>query len=563
MTQAPSETNAPPPFETKVSSPRLMSGQMTALSIMVALIPLLSLAILGYVFHDSAYREKTRSILGIQAMSAAQRVDAFLDEKFSNLRQEATAGFEQLSNSDHLIKRLHALQDAYPGVYLALDVTDASGRIVASTDLSDAPGVRNAEITWFRQAISRPEYVSSPVMSEIQFFIVLRVASPQEPWLLRAHLDPAQIESAIRLSLPGGAGGTFFLNRQGQASPNDSGTPQTTSLLARQIFPEGRPVVVEARDALGESSLYGCAPLKSSEDILVIHQPNADVLRPLTNARLLALGIILAGLVGIVATALALARRTEQRLRKAEIDRQKMQRQLVDAGKLAAIGELAAGVAHEINNPLAIMMENAGWIQDLLTSEDPQSEENMAEIQTSLQTIATQGQRCREITHKLLSFARKADNASKKVRVNPLLQDIAGFARQKAKYRNVELRLALDPAVEEVEASPTELQQIILNLVNNAIDAIDKPGGVVELRSAREDDAVSILIRDNGQGIPADILPRIFDPFFTTKAEGQGTGLGLAICRDILTKMDGTIRVDSTPGRGSVFQVRLPLTEVV
>ena len=230
----------------------------------------------------------------------------------------------------------------------------------------------------------------------------------------------------------------------------------------------------------------------------------------------------------------------------------------MDAGKLAAIGELAAGVAHEINNPLAIMMENAGWIQDLLKSDDPHSEENTEEIFSSLQTITTQGHRCREITHKLLSFARKADSATKAVNINSLLDDIAGFARQKAKYRNVEIRLSLDPNAGEVDSSPAEIQQIILNLVNNAIDAIEHDSGMVQLRSARETSFVRIDVEDNGQGIPKDFLPRIFEPFFTTKDAGKGTGLGLSICRDLLSKMGGSISVDSAPGQGCVFHVRLP-----
>lgn len=276
-------------------------------------------------------------------------------------------------------------------------------------------------------------------------------------------------------------------------------------------------------------------------------------------ARLLAVGILLLGCAGVIATALALARRTEQRLLKSEREQQQMQQRLMEAGKLAAIGELAAGVAHEINNPLAIMMENAGWIQDLLKSDDPHSQENTEEIFSSLQTIATQGHRCREITHKLLSFARKPDSTAKAVRINPLLEDIAGFARQKAKYRNVEVRLNLDPQAGDVESSSTEIQQIILNLINNAIDAIEKEGGLVQLRSTREENFVRIDVEDNGPGIPGDILPNIFEPFFTTKAAGKGTGLGLSICRDLLARMGGSISVESVLGQGSVFHVRLPL----
>jgi len=277
------------------------------------------------------------------------------------------------------------------------------------------------------------------------------------------------------------------------------------------------------------------------------------------NLALVAAGITLLGCAGILATILVMARHTRQRLLKAELELRRMQKHVLDAGKLAAIGELAAGVAHEINNPLAIMMENAGWIQDLLNSEDPFDKENMAEITLSLQTIATQGHRCREITHKLLSFARKTDSSASVAHINSLLEDIAGFARQKAKYRDVEVRLALDPRVGDVECSPTEIQQIILNLVNNAIDAIEKDPGLVQLKSVREDKFVRIDVEDNGHGIPAHILPDIFEPFFTTKDAGKGTGLGLSICRDILAKMGGSISVESESGQGCVFRVRLPL----
>ena len=565
MTHAAPDTQTPSPAPRNIPSPRMMSGQLTVLSILVALVPLLCLGTLGYVFHDSSYRAKTRALLSEQAMGAAQSVTAFLEEKAANLRQEAgAAGFDTLSDPARLRERLHALQNAYQGVFLDLDILDAEGRVVARTG-AEAPHAAASPEPWFQQAISRPQYVSGLGLRDMRLFIAVRVTSDRSPWLLRAHLDPAQIDDRIRLFHPGGLGGAFFLDRQGSTGPagREISTAETSALLARQVFPEGRPVVIEAPDARGEMHLYGCAPVKPSGDTLVIHQSVDDLLKPLATVRLLALAIIALGSAGIVATALALARRTEQRLLKAELNQQHMQRQLVEAGKLAAIGELAAGVAHEINNPLAIMMENAGWIQDLLSSDDPDSEENQEEIRTSLQTIATQGHRCREITHKLLSFARKADSSARVVRVNPLLEDIAGFARQKAKYREVEIRLSLDPAAEEVEGSPTELQQVILNLVNNAIDAIDRPGGVVEMQSAREDGFVSILVRDNGQGIPSDILPRIFEPFFTTKAEGQGTGLGLAICRDILARMNGIISVDSSPGQGSSFLVRLPVREGV
>lgn len=545
----------------KTASPRLLSGQQTVLSILVAIVPLMCMATLGYVFYDATYREKNHALLAQKAMSAAQSIDAFLDEKISNLHHEAaSAAITDLSDPGYLRTRLHFLQNAYQGVFLDLDLIDSSGKVIARA--GGAPGGPEPELEpWFQQAISRPRFVSNLAQCETHCYLGVRIIFEQTAWLLRAHLDPEQIQNTIRIFHPGGSGGAFFLDRQGDFSTGGEAGPgdrATALLLAQQFFPEGRPVVLEGKDATGAATLYGCAPLKSAGSILVIHQPKTLTTRPLMKARLLAVGIVLMGCVGIVATALALARRTEQRLLKAEREQQRMQRHLMEAGKLAAIGELAAGVAHEINNPLAIMMENAGWIQDLLKSDDPHSEENTEEIFSSLQTITTQGHRCREITHKLLSFARKPDNTAKVVHINSLLEDIAGFARQKAKYRGVEVRLNLDPQAGDVESLPTEIQQIILNLINNAIDAIEKEDGLVQLRSSREDNFVRIDVEDNGPGIPGDILPNIFEPFFTTKAAGKGTGLGLSICRDILSRMGGSISVDSVFGQGCVFHVRLP-----
>lgn len=561
MTQpSPVKDKTPWPYKDK-TFPRLMSGQLTVLSILVAVVPLLCIATLGYVFYDAAYREQTHALLAEKAMSSVQSLDGFLEEKIANLRQETgSASITELSDPGHLRARLHSLQNAYQGVFLGLDLVDASGTIIAGTGDESSKPVPAKE-SWFAQAISRPQFVSNLALCETYCFLAVRITSDQTAWLLRAHLDPDLIQAKIRLFHPGGTGGAFFLDRQGTYSAASGAEPdsrETTLLLARQIFPEGRPVVLEAKDASGQIDLYGCAPLRSTGNILAIRQPQAPLLRPLFKARLLALAIILVGCIGVIVTALALAKRTEQRLLKAELELQQMQKHVMDAGKLAAIGELAAGVAHEINNPLAIMMENAGWIQDLLKSDDPHSQENTEEIFASLQTITTQGHRCREITHKLLSFARKADTTTKVVHINSLLEDIAGFARQKAKYRGVEIRLALDPNAGEVESSPTEIQQIVLNLVNNAIDAIEKDNGLVQLRSSHEGSFVRIDVEDNGQGIPQDILPNIFEPFFTTKAAGKGTGLGLSICRDLLSKMGGSISVESTSGQGCVFHVRLP-----
>jgi two-component system NtrC family sensor kinase len=221
------------------------------------------------------------------------------------------------------------------------------------------------------------------------------------------------------------------------------------------------------------------------------------------------------------------------------------------------VGELAAGIAHEINNPVAIMVEEAGWIEDLLeedgTCEDP------AEVRRALKQIKNQGARCKQITHKLLSFARKTDPELRKVQLNELIDEVVALSEQRVKYSNVKLNLNLARHLPEVYVSPSEFEQVLLNLVNNALDAMGPEGGTLEITTRVDGGQVVVDVADTGQGIPKANLARIFDPFFTTKPVGKGTGLGLSICYGIIKKMEGEISVNSAVGLGTTFHVRLPL----
>ena len=195
----------------------------------------------------------------------------------------------------------------------------------------------------------------------------------------------------------------------------------------------------------------------------------------------------------------------------------------------------------------------------LLQEEDFQDSDNLAEYRRALEQIRAQGERCKEITHKLLSFARRTDPRIREVQMNELIEEIVGVTEQRSRFSNVKLNLNLDPSLPLVSASPSEMQQVLLNLINNAIDAIGAGGGEVNITSRVEDDRVIIDVQDTGHGIPKAILPRIFDPFFTTKAVGKGTGLGLSICYGIIKKLGGEITVNSTVGVGTTFRIHLPV----
>lgn len=230
---------------------------------------------------------------------------------------------------------------------------------------------------------------------------------------------------------------------------------------------------------------------------------------------------------------------------------------LLQAGKMAAIGELASGVAHEINNPIAII---SGYAEDLMDKIKAGSAGRTGDEQTlaALSMITAQAERCMDITNSLLNFARKQEIFISPVNVNHVAVVAQGLARHKAGEKNVTMDNRLDPSMPWINSDVNLVEQILLNIYNNAVDAITGNGSITTQTSA-EDGSVCISIIDNGVGISRELMPKIFDPFFTTKPVGKGTGLGLSLCRQLVERLKGKIRVESEAGRGTVFTVTLPM----
>lgn len=271
---------------------------------------------------------------------------------------------------------------------------------------------------------------------------------------------------------------------------------------------------------------------------------------------------LLLGLAGLTAAFFILRKCISCEALQESLDMQSMNEQFIEAGKMASIGELAAGIAHEINNPVAIMVEEAGWMDDLLQEDTALSASpNYDELRRALAQIRTQGARCKEITHKMLSFARKSDLRMQNVDVNGMIQEVAALSEKRARYANSRIILDLTPDLPPLSASASEMQQIFLNLINNALDAMEHKGGSITIVTRRLKDMAEIQIADTGQGIPKANLARIFDPFYTTKPAGKGTGLGLSICYTIIKNMGGDISVISQVDKGTTFVIRLPLAD--
>ncbi|WP_027716016.1 nitrogen regulation protein NR(II) [Desulfuromonas sp. TF] len=232
--------------------------------------------------------------------------------------------------------------------------------------------------------------------------------------------------------------------------------------------------------------------------------------------------------------------------------------QLMQAEKMSSLGVLAAGVAHEINNPLNSV---AGYAEALLRrfrdAPDLAVDPRLEDFQGYLNVIIREAYRCKGVIDGLLSFSRKSDGTISAVDVNELMKEVLELLRHKSRYDKVSIDFdgCADPPV--VKGDAAALRQVFLNLVLNAVQAIDGPG-LVAISTAVKGDEVVVRVRDTGSGIAPETLDQIWNPFFTTKSVGQGLGLGLAVSYNIVKKHSGEVQVETEIGKGTLFSVRLP-----
>jgi two-component system NtrC family sensor kinase len=235
--------------------------------------------------------------------------------------------------------------------------------------------------------------------------------------------------------------------------------------------------------------------------------------------------------------------------------------QLAHSARLVSLGRMAAGVAHEINNPLAAIGELAGLMEDLIDEEFLASSPHAGLFQDNVRKIQSHVDRTRGITHRMLGFARRMEPHQDTFNVNDVVGEALSFIEREASFRGVELIRQLDPALPMIKSDRAQLQQVFLNLLNNALDAVSE-GGRIMVTTRVVADSVVVMVEDDGSGIPEELHDRIFDPFFTTKAPGEGSGLGLSICHTIMKGLGGSLSFDSAPGEGTIFRVRLPRTQI-
>lgn len=543
-----------------------LSRNIALTVITVSLAPLILVGGLIFDQFRSIYREKVYSHLSEVVDKHTDNIDTFLQDKLYEIQYLNTAySYEQLTSPEFLKETLRGMQIQYGRIFVDLGVIDEDGRQVAYAGPFDLLGADYSSADWYRNSRGKAASVSDVfegLRQSPHFIITINNTSGGKSWTLRATVDFLAFSHLVENIRIGQTGFAYILNSKGVFQTRPRGelgtelvlTPDRDVLLA--TVQEG-VTVRESSGSDGQTYLTVSSSLNNGEWKLVYQQNVDDAFSAMTRTELVTLVIFVLGGLGIVAMAVLVSRKLVVRCQAVDQESELMNRQMVETGKLAAIGELAAGIAHEINNPVAIMIEEAGWVSDLLEDEALEMESGN-EIKRALGQVANQGRRCKDITHKLLSFARQTDSRVGEVSLGPLVREVVDISMQQARYAQVDFSLNIDPDMPTVSASVTELQQVFLNLVNNAIQAMESEGGMLSIICEQRDGEAVVIVEDSGPGIPAANLSRVFDPFFTTKPVGKGSGLGLSICFGIIHQMGGDIEVESTVGVGTRFTVRLP-----
>ncbi|MDH4042961.1 MAG: ATP-binding protein [Gemmatimonadota bacterium] len=532
--------------------------------ILLYFMPLLLLAVFFHIQYRHLLRESARAHLAVIAEQQAATFDLFLRERLTNLANiiEDPLFTPHARDEAYMSVRLATLQQT-SDAFADLGVVSVDGQLVTYVGPVTFPeGVNYHDEPWFAELLAGED---RSLITEIylgfrgrpHFTIAVKRARNGSVQVLRSTLSPERLAeylatlegaSEVHAAVVSATGILQVAAPRGGSALRDSrfSPPRQP---ARGIMPQDRAAGVPE---------YAYAWLRETPWALVVTEaPNpAGGGIAAFPGNIFGITVAFFALMGVVI--LGRARQLVGKQLAVEHHEAELSGQLVQAAKLASVGELAAGIAHEINNPLAVIAEEVGVLKDSLDPALVQEGDPPIDLPEHLHAIHEAVFRCRDITRKLLGFVRQTEVRVERQDLHAILDDVVdGMLGNELTISSITVVREYDPTVLEILTDRNQLVQVFVNLVKNAVDAMPR-GGTLTIMTRHLEDRVAIAMRDSGCGIPAAQLDQIFMPFFTTKEPGSGTGLGLSVSYTIIKTFGGTVRVDSAPGHGSTFTIELP-----
>jgi signal transduction histidine kinase len=376
--------------------------------------------------------------------------------------------------------------------------------------------------------------------------------------VLRTSVETSLLNKLLSNLEISGEGDAFVINREGilQTSSRHHGDVlESLDLEVPEVAAATRVYETVAPD--GAPLIVGYSYIPNTPFILMIVKQKAVLMEPWSATRRQLIGLLAASTSIIVLVVLGVTSYLVNKIRWADKQRVAALHQTEYTNKMASLGRLGAGVAHEINNPLAIIKEKAGLIKDLFEFSDRYTDDQ--KLMGIVDSILASVDRCSAITRRLLTFARDTDTEPVPVNLGETITEVLGFMGKEAEYRSINVVVEIDDDTPVIATNRGRLQQILLNVINNAFAAVEN-GGRLEIAADRDGpDHVMIRVTDDGCGMSEAQRARIFEPFFTTKRGRGGVGLGLSITYSLVTELGGTVSVESELGKGTSFLIRLPV----
>ncbi|MBC8417993.1 MAG: ATP-binding protein [Desulfobacterales bacterium] len=529
----------------------------------VALVPLIFITVVNYEAMQDAIASEFLLRTTRIVSNTRRAISFFLSERKSALDFIVhDNSFESLNNKERLAGILENLKRSFGGGFVDIGVVDSSGFQNNYVGPYKLEGKNYSGQEWFKQVVDSGMHISDVFLGyrKVPHLVIAVKGINQNGsfYVLRSALSIAPFEGLLSNLELGGMGDAFMINHQGilqTPSRYHGNVLQKLFLLVPKNSPKTE--VLEEKNRFGQDLLIGYRYIDDTPFILMIVKKKEELMRPWYRTRLRLIAFLLISVTVILTVILGTATYMVRRIQIADEKRVITLHQVEYANKMASIGRLAAGVAHEVNNPLAIINEKAGLIKDLFTFRGEYVTDH--KLIGLVDSILASVKRAGTITRRLLNFSRNLEAGIEPINLKEVILEVLSFMGKEAELRSIEIAMDVSEDIPKFETDRGRLQQILLNIVNNAFAALND-GGHLDIKANREDrDHVSVIITDDGCGISKEDLNRIFEPFFSTKTGQGGTGLGLSITYGLVQEIGGKISVRSELGRGTSFGISIPI----